>query len=346
MAEPNGAFITEIDGVKFYTDRVVKGDLTFSARVGVFEVSTTYDVYSGTWTDGSAIKAPIGPVSIGIDDQGNLIGEAGYSFGQIAIVKTPNGEYTFVGGVGFDAGLLGGIQLSTTLSDSAYANNLSTYNTARINEDGTVSVTKFVSSSQGVFAEIYTYDKKGNLIDKQKVQVAPDKAAEMAAGLAPHTWDARCFSSNTLVQTSLTSFAPISDICIGDVVLAFDPCTELGRGGLVARRVSKLFRNTTTEWVKLNWSEDGETRELVMTPGHHVLDQYGQFPSIEAMLRDGKATVVLASGELAEVAASRIVYSEATAHLFEQATTLTASHAATIRGSTALAPQHLQSTVK
>jgi hypothetical protein len=33
----------------------------------------------------------------------------------------------------------------------------------------------------------------------------------------------------------------------------------------------------------------------------------------------GRATVVLASGELVEVAAERIVYSQATAHLFEQA---------------------------
>jgi hypothetical protein len=37
------------------------------------------------------------------------------------------------------------------------------------------------------------------------------------------------------------------------------------------------------------------------------------------LLRDGRATVVLASGKLAEVTAERIVYSAETAHLFERA---------------------------
>jgi hypothetical protein len=54
-------------------------------------------------------------------------------------------------------------------------------------------------------------------------------------------------------------------------------------------------------------------------PGHHFLDQFGGFPTIAQMLRDGSATLVLASGELAEVTAERIVYSAETAHLFERA---------------------------
>jgi hypothetical protein len=58
---------------------------------------------------------------------------------------------------------------------------------------------------------------------------------------------------------------------------------------------------------------------LVCTPGHHVLDRFGRFPTIAQMLRDGSATVVLAPGELVEVTAERIVYSAGTAHLFERA---------------------------
>lgn len=59
--------------------------------------------------------------------------------------------------------------------------------------------------------------------------------------------------------------------------------------------------------------------EMVATPDHHFLDQFGDFPTIQEMLENGRATVVLASGELTEVTAERIVYSDETAHLFVQA---------------------------
>ena len=86
---------------------------------------------------------------------------------------------------------------------------------------------------------------------------------------------------------------PISEIKLGDTVLAFDPAADLGRGGLVPRKVVRLYRNTTEEWVTLTWSEGGEAKELVATPGHHFLDQFGNFPTIEEMLENGQATVVL-----------------------------------------------------
>ena len=96
-------------------------------------------------------------------------------------------------------------------------------------------------------------------------------------------------------------------------------CLQGALGALVQRRVVRLYRNTTEEWVKLTWAEGGEQRELVTTPGHHFLDRFGNFPTIEEMLENGRATVVLASGDLAEVTAERITYSAETAHLFEQA---------------------------
>ena len=156
-------------------------------------------------------------------------------------------------------------------------------------------------------------------------------------GIVQFELQARCFAAHTPIQTSLTSTKPIADLRVGDAVLAFDPYTDDGRGALVPRRVTKLFSNVTTEWVKLSWTEAGVARELVATPGHHFRDQHGNFPSIAEMIRDGGATVVLASGELAEVAATRIVYSAATAHLFEQAQ----SHIA-LSGNTALKPQMLE----
>ncbi len=145
-------------------------------------------------------------------------------------------------------------------------------------------------------------------------------------------WD-ECFPSSTPIAISLTDTRPIADIRVGDTVLAFDPAADLGRGALVPRKVARLYRNTTDEWVKLAWVEGGETKELVATPGHHFLDRFGNFPTIEEMLENGRATVVLASGELTEVSAERIAYSAEAAHLFEQAQV-----AGMIAGNAALKP--------
>jgi hypothetical protein len=134
--------------------------------------------------------------------------------------------------------------------------------------------------------------------------------------VTPHL-EARCFPAQTRILTSPTSSTAISDLHVGDIVMAFDPRADNGRGALVPKRVKRLFRNTTTEWIRLRWF-DGEERELITTPGHHFLDQFGQFPTIEEMVSKGRTTVVLASGVLAEVTAERITYSAETAHMFER----------------------------
>jgi hypothetical protein len=118
---------------------------------------------------------------------------------------------------------------------------------------------------------------------------------------SPH----QCFPASTPVAISPTETRPISDISVGDTVLAFDPAAYLGQGALVPRKVVRLYRNTTEEWVKLTWSEGGEVKELVATPGHLFLDQFGKFPTIAEMLQNGRATVVLASGELTEFSTER-----------------------------------------
>ena len=98
----------------------------------------------------------------------------------------------------------------------------------------------------------------------------------------------RCFPAQTPIAISATQTKPIEDICLGDTVLSFDPAADLGRGALVARKVVRLYRNTTEEWVKLTWTEGGEAKELISTPSHHFLDQFGNFPTIEEMLENGK----------------------------------------------------------
>ena len=135
----------------------------------------------------------------------------------------------------------------------------------------------------------------------------------------------QCLPAHTPIQTSLNTSNPISTLLPGDIVLAFDPAADLGRGALVPRRITRLYRNTTTEWIKLNWLENGQPKELITTPGHHFLNDLGQFPTIAAMLRDGQTTVVLADGSLTQVTATRISYAADTAHLFDRALSFAAT---------------------
>ena len=137
----------------------------------------------------------------------------------------------------------------------------------------------------------------------------------------------QCFPSFTPIQISKTETKPISEIRVGDTVMSFDPAADGGRGALVPKRVKRLFRNTTTEWIKLTWLENGEAKELVATPGHHMLDKTGAFTRLDRMLQNGKAEIVLASGEVVEAKAEHITYSLETAHLFEQAASHTQSAA-------------------
>ena len=97
----------------------------------------------------------------------------------------------------------------------------------------------------------------------------------------------RGFPAHTRIQTSRTTSTAISALRVGDVVLAFDARADKGRGALVPRRVSRLYRNTTTDWLRLRW-HDG-TREVITTPGHHFLDAFGGFPTIEEMVKEGRA---------------------------------------------------------
>jgi Protein of unknown function (DUF2778) len=130
----------------------------------------------------------------------------------------------------------------------------------------------------------------------------------------------RCFTGDTSIMTADGLRKSIKDIKVGDVVMSFDPAADGGRGALVPKRVKRLFRNTTREWIKLTWLENGEDKELVATPGHHMLDITGAFTRLDLMVQNGKAEVVLASGEVVEAKADRITYSAETAHLFERAT--------------------------
>ena len=69
--------------------------------------------------------------------------------------------------------------------------------------------------------------------------------------------DPRCFPASTPIAISPTETRPIRDIRTGDTVLAFDPAAGLGRGALVQRRVVRIHRNATREWVRPGRAESG-----------------------------------------------------------------------------------------
>ena len=111
---------------------------------------------------------------------------------------------------------------------------------------------------------------------------------------------------------------PVEALSLGDLVFAFDPSGDLGRGALVPKRVVRLFHNETTEWLRLSWQEGGEERDLTVTPGHRFLDYEGRFRRIDEIITDVRPTVVLADGSLSQVNAERIAWSNETRHLFEE----------------------------
>ena len=89
-------------------------------------------------------------------------------------------------------------------------------------------------------------------------------------------------------------------------------------GTPIPRRVTRAYRNATTEWLRLRWTEGGAAREVVTTLGHHFLDALGKFPTTPEMTREGCATVVLASGAATQVTDERIICADA-APVFERA---------------------------
>lgn len=97
----------------------------------------------------------------------------------------------------------------------------------------------------------------------------------------------RCFLPGTPILMADGTHKPIEQIRIGDLVLAFDPATQHGRGALAPSRVTRTFQNTTRTVLDL--------RGLRMTPGHVCLTAEGSFATIAAILAaDG--TLVLADG--------------------------------------------------
>ena len=110
-------------------------------------------------------------------------------------------------------------------------------------------------------------------------QAEKEAARQKAMGMINNDWgeaDSPCFAKGTMITTPFGE-VPIEELRVGDKVMAFDSMCENGRGRLVAKEVSQLFLNRTSEFLKLTWEEGNNTKEITTTPGHHFLREDGYF---------------------------------------------------------------------
>ena len=103
-----------------------------------------------------------------------------------------------------------------------------------------------------------------------------------------------CFSAGTPVTLWGGRQKPIEEISAEEFVLSHD-----ATGTPVPGRVTKLFRNTTSEFIRLTFDD---REDLVATPGHRFLTETGDYMEIGHMLRlgGGTARVVDSSGAIIE----------------------------------------------
>jgi hypothetical protein len=143
----------------------------------------------------------------------------------------------------------------------------------------------------------------------------------------------QCFPASTPILRPDGKTTPIADIAAGDLVMAFDRFGEL-----VPRKIVRLYRNVTTEWLELSFQDaGGAARSLAVTPGHIFLNEHGRFEQIGRIAARG-GRIVDAEGRLLAFESRRIVYSSETKHLYEQATGYLSPEA----GALALKPEPVQ----
>ncbi|MCF6446097.1 Hint domain-containing protein [Nereida sp. MMG025] len=127
-----------------------------------------------------------------------------------------------------------------------------------------------------------------------------------------------CFPSGTRITLTDGTTKPIERITQSDRVLSHDT-----QGNPTAGIVTKLFTNTTSEFIRLSFGDGRD--DLVATPGHRFLTETGDYMEIGHMLRLGGGTVrvVDVDGSIVEATGEVIAYSEQTAHMFEQSASKT-----------------------
>lgn len=131
-----------------------------------------------------------------------------------------------------------------------------------------------------------------------------------------------CFPAGTQIEMADGRFKNIEDICVGDLVLSFDGSMEGGRGELVSRPVTNLFRGATDRWIEVEWTDRGTLRKFTATPGHRVLNAAGEFTCLEKLINDDLVELVGANGNLICGKAREITYNNNLSSKYEIANTI------------------------
>jgi hypothetical protein len=131
-------------------------------------------------------------------------------------------------------------------------------------------------------------------VDKLLVEIVKYKQGLVNVSIGAQQLSNECFPFSTSIALPEGSTRAIGDIRPGDIVLAFDPEADGGRGTLKPARVERLYSNVTTEWIELNWADPatGEPRTLTATPGHVMLTPQGRWKRLIEMV-EAPAGVVL-----------------------------------------------------
>lgn len=235
-----GTYVTTIDGVDYYSDGIKHNTTTISARIAYIDFSRTYDQISdeSAWEVGASTQFPL----VNIDNEGNV--RVGYNRGpfEAGVVRFSDGTTGVYGNINIGNKFLG-LSYGVTAGGEASGafGSLSTYNHIEVFSDGSYAKVEYELASGNTTDNISVtgakvrrteYNVDGTIRKTYVGSVTSKLAQEMAAGLATHIydessyWGARCFPASAPIAVSATESRPISDIRVGDTVLAFDPSAE------------------------------------------------------------------------------------------------------------------------
>ncbi len=186
--------------------------------------------------------------------------------------------------------------------------------------DGSVPFNKLdVEAMAAAFEDLWRLEK-----GEPSAYRIPVSLSELQAKIPPFSqWDSigsdydspyslfECFPAGTLISLFDGSTKKIEAISIEDRVLTFN-----SDGEQVAGHVDKLFKNTTKEFISINFVDGRD--DLVTTPGHRFLTETGDYMEVGHMLRlgGGQVRLVDANGSIVEAVGSLLSYDEKNTHGF------------------------------
>mmetsp|Transcript_18351 Transcript_18351/g.29537 ORF Transcript_18351/g.29537 Transcript_18351/m.29537 type:complete len:512 (+) Transcript_18351:1054-2589(+) len=267
----NGTFVTEIDGVEFYTDGVIHSGSSFQVSIAYVDFAREYDSISntGSWTIGASSRFPIANV----DHTGRVTVDALPGVFDVGVVRYADGTFGVHGGASIGGPLAGASFSVHGGGDSSGPHgNLSTYDHIEVYSDGTLVNVEY-SPGNANYPHVMvtrTYHLPDGTTHIEYTNVADIQvAADMGAGIAPQIYEddafwgrTECFGPETPIDMWPLDpeFAPdpsnpnkifdqdavrakiwkkpIVMIRKGDVVVSFDKNDNLMPG-----RVTRTFEN-------------------------------------------------------------------------------------------------------